>query len=88
VTGDVEIDRNAIVSRPRSRGHADADPVVDRAADAEQGAPVPAGAEVMFRLLTPSDRRSCSKASPRPERVATELASSSAWKGDRLPEDC
>ena len=37
---------------------------------------------------TPSDRRSRSKASPRPERVATELASSSAWKGDRLPDDC
>ena len=52
------------------------------------GLPFPLALELMLRLLTPSDRRSRSKASPRPERVATELASSSAWKGDRLPDDC
>src|SRR5579872_6960949 len=38
MAGDVEIDIDAVVPGPRSGRHADADPVVDRARGADQGA--------------------------------------------------
>ena len=85
MAGHVEIDIDAVVPRPRSSRHADADPVVDRARGADQGAPGRAGGDVQAvdaeRLAEPLEG-----VEHRRKKFATALASSSAWKPERLPE--